>query len=160
MALKIRLTRQGAKKRPFYRVVVAEASSPRDGRYIERLGTYNPMLPKDDENRVSLNGDRIQYWIGNGAKATDRVAHLMATAGLGEKPVRNNPEKAKPKAKAQERLKEQEEARQAAKEAEAEAAAAPAEEEAPAEEPAAEAPVEEAAAEEAPAEDADQKAEA
>lgn len=151
MALKIRLTRQGAKKRPFYRVVVAEASSPRDGRYIERLGTYNPMLPKDDENRVSLNGERIQYWIGNGAKATDRVAHLMATAGLGEKPVRNNPEKAKPKAKAQERLKEQEEARQAAKEAEAEAAAAPAEEEAP---------VEEAAAEEAPAEEADQKAEA
>ena len=148
MALKIRLTRQGAKKRPFYRVVVAEASSPRDGRYIERLGTYNPMLPKDDENRVSLNAERIQYWIGNGAKATDRVASLMAAASLGEKPVRNNPEKAKPKAKAQERLREQEEARKAAEEAAAEAAAQP------------EAPAEEAPAEEAPAEDAEQKAEA
>ncbi len=165
MALKIRLTRQGAKKRPFYRVVVAEASSPRDGRYIERLGTYNPMLPKDDENRVSLNGERIQYWIGNGAKATDRVARLMASAGLGEKPVSNNPEKAKPKAKAQERLREQEEARKAAEEAAAAEAEAPAEE-APAEEaaaeeaPAEEAPAEEAAAEEAPAEDAEQKAEA
>ena len=161
MALKIRLTRQGAKKRPFYRVVVAEASSPRDGRYIERLGTYNPMLPKDHENRVTLNGERIQYWIGNGAKATDRVARLMAAAGLGEKPVRNNPEKAKPKAKAQERLREQEEARKAAEEAAAAEAEAPAEdaptEEAPAEEPAAEA---EAPAEDAPAEDADQKAEA
>jgi small subunit ribosomal protein S16 len=160
MALKIRLTRQGAKKRPFYRVVVAEASSPRDGRYIERLGTYNPMLPKDSEDRVSLNAERIQYWIGNGAKATDRVASLMASAGLGEKPVRNNPEKAKPKAKAQERLREQAEAMQAAEDAAAEAAAAP-EEEAPAEE----APVEEAAAEEAPAEEAaaeedEQKAEA
>lgn len=148
MALKIRLTRQGAKKRPFYRVVVAEASSPRDGRYIERLGTYNPMLPKDNESRVSLNGERIQYWIGNGAKATDRVARLMATAGLGEKPVRNNPEKAKPKAKAQERLREQEEARLAAEEAAAEAAAQ------------SEAPAEEAPAEEAPAEDAEKQAEA
>lgn len=148
MALKIRLTRQGAKKRPFYRVVVAEASSPRDGRYIERLGTYNPMLPKDNESRVSLNGERIQYWIGNGAKATDRVARLMATAGLGEKPVRNNPEKAKPKAKAQERLREQEEARLAAEEAAAEAATQ------------SEAPAEEAPAEEASAEDAEKQAEA
>ena len=155
MALKIRLTRQGAKKRPFYRVVVAEASSPRDGRYIERLGTYNPMLPKDSEDRVSLNAERIQYWIGNGAKATDRVANLMASAGLGEKPVRSNPEKAKPKAKAQERLREQAEAKQAAEEAAAEAAAAP-EEEAPAEEAAAE----EAPAEEASADEDEQKAEA
>ena len=122
MALKIRLTRQGAKKRPFYRVVVAEASSPRDGRYIERLGTYNPMLPKDSEDRVSLNAERIQHWIGNGAQATDRVASLMASAGLAEKPVRSNPEKAKPKAKAQERLREQAEAKQAAADAAAEGA--------------------------------------
>ncbi|MAL78973.1 MAG: 30S ribosomal protein S16 [Sneathiella sp.] len=147
MALKIRLTRQGAKKRPFYRVVVAEASSPRDGRYIERLGTYNPMLPKDHAERVALNAERIQHWIGNGAKATDRVARLMATAGLSETPQRNNPQKAKPKAKAQERLREQEEARKAAEEAAAEAAAA--------EKEAAEAP-----AEEAPAEEAEQPSEA
>ena len=128
MALKIRLTRQGAKKRPFYRVVVAEASSPRDGRYIERLGTYNPMLPKDHADRVSLDGERIQHWISNGAKATDRVVRLMASADLSEAPVRSNPEKAKPKAKAQERLREQEEARKAAEEEAAAAAEAPAEE--------------------------------
>ncbi|PHQ71205.1 MAG: 30S ribosomal protein S16 [Sneathiella sp.] len=168
MALKIRLTRQGAKKRPFYRIVVAEASSPRDGRYIEILGTYNPMLPKTDESRVSLNVERIQHWVGHGAKPSDRVAGFMAAAGLMEKPVRNNPEKAKPKAKAVERQREQEEAKVAAAEAAAEAKAeakasakAAAEapvEEAPAEEAAAEevvaekAPVEEAAAEEAPAE--------
>ncbi|MCF8468840.1 MAG: 30S ribosomal protein S16 [Sneathiella sp.] len=139
MALKIRLTRQGAKKRPFYRVVVAEASSPRDGRYLERLGIYNPMLPKDNDQRVTLNAERIQYWIGHGAQATDRVASLMAAAGLGEKPARHNPEKAKPKAKAQERLREQAEAKQAAEDAAAEAAAAPVEE----------APVEEVVAEEA-----------
>ncbi len=157
MALKIRLTRQGAKKRPFYRIVVAESSSPRDGRYIERLGTYNPMLPKNDENRVNLNLDRIKHWVGHGAKPSDRVAGFMAAAGFGEKPVRNNPEKAKPKAKAQERLREQEEAKEAAKEAEAEAAAAAEEaptEEAPAEEVAAEEAPAEAAAEEAPAEEA------
>ncbi len=158
MALKIRLTRQGAKKRPFYRIVVAEGSSPRDGRYIERLGTYNPMLPKDDDNRVSLNVERIKHWVSVGAKPSDRVAGFMAAEGLGEKPVRNNPEKAKPKAKAQERLREQEEAKAAAKEAEAEAAAAAEEapaEEAPADEAAAEeAPTEEAAAEEASAEEA------
>jgi small subunit ribosomal protein S16 len=160
MALKIRLTRQGAKKRPFYRVVVAEASSPRDGRYIEILGTYNPMLPKEDGNRVSLNVERIQHWVEHGAQPSDRVAGFMAAAGIGEKPVRNNPEKAKPKAKAQERSREQEEAKLAAKEAAAEAKAAEAEAkkaeaEAPAEEVVAEeAPAEEAAAEEAPAEEA------
>ncbi|WP_373084254.1 30S ribosomal protein S16 [Sneathiella sp.] len=154
MALKIRLTRQGAKKRPFYRVVVAEASSPRDGRYIERLGLYNPMLPKDSDQRVILDADRIQYWISKGAKATDRVASLIAAAGFGEKIVRNNPEKAKPKAKAQERLREQTEAKKAAEEAAAEAAAAPAEE-APVEEAPAEAPAEEAPAEEVAAETAE-----
>ena len=131
MALKIRLTRQGAKKRPFYRIVVADVRSPRDGRYIERVGTYNPMLGKDDENRVTLKEDRIQHWIGNGAKPTDRVARFLAEAGMMDKPVRSNPEKAKPKAKAQERLREAEEAAAAAAEAAAEAAAAA---EAPAEE--------------------------
>jgi len=156
MALKIRLTRQGAKKRPFYRIVVAEASSPRDGRYIERLGTYNPMLPKDDEGRVSLNAERIQHWVGHGAKPSDRVAGFMAAAGMMEKPVRNNPEKAKPKAKALERQAEQEAAKVAAAEAATEAAAeAKAAAEAPVEEaPAEEAPVEEAVVEEAPAEEA------
>ncbi len=131
MALKIRLTRQGAKKRPFYRIVVADARSPRDGRYLEIVGTYNPMLAKDSGERVKLDEERIKHWIGNGAQPTDRVASFMADAGIGEKVVRNNPEKAKPKAKAQERLKEAEMAAQEAAEA---AAAAAAEAEAPAEE--------------------------
>ncbi len=126
MALKIRLTRQGAKKRPFYRIVVADVRSPRDGRYIEIVGTYNPMLAKDDENRLTLKEDRVKHWMSHGALPTDRVASFLASVGIGEKPVRNNPNKAKPKAKAQERLRELEEA---AKEA-AEAAAAPAEAEA------------------------------
>jgi small subunit ribosomal protein S16 len=138
MALKIRLTRQGAKKRPFYRIVVADARSPRDGRYIEIVGTYNPMLAKDSGERVKLDEERIKHWVGNGAQPTDRVAGFMAAAGIGEKLVRNNPEKAKPKAKAQERLKEAEMAAQEAAEA---AAAAAAEAAAPAEE----APAEEAA---------------
>ncbi len=138
MALKIRLTRQGAKKRPFYRIVVADVRSPRDGRYIEILGTYNPMLAKDDENRVTLKEDRIKHWLGVGAKPTDRVSGFLAAASLGEKIERNNPQKAKPKAKAQERLREAEEAAKAAAEAAAEA----------------EAPAEEAPAEEAPAEEA------
>ncbi len=124
MALKIRLTRQGAKKRPFYRIVVADVRSPRDGRYLEIVGTYNPMLAKDDENRVTLKEDRIKHWMGHGALPTDRVAGFLAAIGIGEKAVRNNPNKAKPKAKAQERLRELEEAAKAA----AEAAAAPAEE--------------------------------
>ena len=133
MALKIRLTRQGAKKRPFYRIVVADVRSPRDGRYLEILGAYNPMLSKDDENRITLKEDRIKHWIGVGAQATDRVNGFLAAAGISEKIVRNNHEKAKPKAKAQERLREAEEAAAAAAEAAAAAAAAPAEE-APAEE--------------------------
>jgi small subunit ribosomal protein S16 len=128
MALKIRLTRQGAKKRPFYRIVVADVRSPRDGRYIEIVGTYNPMLPKDDESRITLKEDRIQHWMGVGAQPTDRVGNFLAAAGLMAKVERNNPNKAKPKAKAQERLREAEEAAQAAADAAAEAAAAPAEE--------------------------------
>lgn len=141
MALKIRLTRQGAKKRPFYRIVVADVRSPRDGRYIEIVGTYNPMLAKDSGERVKLKQDRIEYWMGVGAQPTDRVQKFLAEAGMSEKVERNNPEKAKPKAKAQERLREAEEA---AREA-AEAAAAAAEEAAAEEAPAEEAPAEEAA---------------
>ncbi len=151
MGLKIRLARGGAKKRPYYRVVIADVRSPRDGRFIEKVGTYNPLLKKDDANRVTLNEERIKHWLGHGAVPTDRVARFLGEANIIEMPAqRNNPQKAKPKAKAQERLAEAEEAKQAAEEA----AAAPAEEEAPAEEAAEEAPAEEAAAEEAPAEEA------
>ena len=160
--LKIRLARSGAKKRPYYRIVIADARAPRDGRFIEKVGTYNPMLPKTDENRIRLIEDRIKYWLGHGAQPTDRVAMFLGNAGIIEKPVFNNPEKAKPSAKTQERLKEREEKLKAAEEAanapaEEAAPEAPAEEavaEAPAEEAAAEAPAEEAKAEEAPAEEA------
>jgi len=169
MALSIRLSRGGAKKRPYYRIVVADSRSPRDGRFIERLGTYNPLLPKEHEDRVRLKEERIKYWLGEGAKPSDRVARFLGEAELAPMPAqRNNPNKAKPKAKAQERLKEAEEAKKAAEaapEPEAEAPApepeAPAEEvkveEAAAEEPAAEAAAEEASAEEAPAEEAEDK---
>lgn len=153
MAVKIRLSRGGAKRRPFYRIVVADARSMRDGKFIERIGTYDPMQPKDSENRVKLDVERAQHWLGHGAQPTDRVARFLSDAGVIEARKRNNPDKAKPKAKAQERL---EAARMKAEEeaaAKAEAAAAPAEE-APAEEaPAAEAPAEEVPAE-APAEEA------
>ena len=154
MGLKIRLARGGAKKRPYYRVVVADVRSPRDGRFIEKVGTYNPLLAKDDENRITLNEDRIKHWLGHGAVPTDRVARFLGAANIIEMPAqKNNAKKALPKAKAVERLREAEEAKVAAAEAAAEAAAAPAEE-APAEEAAAEeAPAEEAAAEEAPAEE-------
>ena len=144
MAIKIRLARGGSKKRPFYRVVAADSRMPRDGRYIERLGTYNPLLPKDSEDRVKMNMERIQYWLDQGAQPTDRIARMLEAAGVAEKKERNNPQRAEPGKKAQERAEEK-----AAKAAEAEEAAkAPAEEEAPAEEAAAEeAPAEEAAAE-------------
>jgi len=155
MALKIRMSRGGSKKRPFYRIVVADGRMPRDGRFIEKLGTYNPLLPKDSEERVKLDLDRAQYWLGEGAKPSDRVARFLDAAGVVERKPRNNPNKAKPGAKAQERLDAAEEARRAAEEAAAEEAAAAAEAEAAAEEaPAEEAPAEEAAAEEAPAEEA------
>lgn len=144
--LKIRMARAGAKKKPFYHIVVADSRNPRDGSFLEKLGTYNPMLPRDDANRVTLNGERIKFWMGNGAQLSDRVAIFVGKAGIAPMPAqRNNPEKAKPKAQALERAKE--------KEAKAAAAAAPVE--APAEEaPAAEAPaVEEAPAAEAAAEE-------
>ena len=161
MALKIRLARGGAKKRPFYRIVVAEASAPRDGRYVERVGTYNPMVSKDHDQRLTLNGERITYWMGQGAQPTERVQKMLATAGLAEAPViREQPKKSAPGKKRAER--EADAAASAAEEAAAEATAAeeaaPAEEapaeEAPAEEatPAGEAPAEEAAAEEEKAE--------
>ena len=158
MALKIRLARGGAKKRPFYRIVVAEASAPRDGRYVERVGTYNPMVPKDHEQRLTLNGERISFWMSKGAQPTERVHKTLASVGLMAAPVlRDQPKKSAPGKKRAER--------EAAAAAEAAAAeAAPAEdaadapaEDTPAEETSAEAPAAEAVAEEAaddtPAED-------
>jgi len=162
MALKIRLARGGAKKRPFYRIVVAEAAAPRDGRYVERVGTYNPMVPKDHEQRLTLNGERINFWMSKGAQPTERVHKMLASAGLMAAPVlRDQPKKSAPGKKRAEREAAAAEAaaETAAAEPAAAAEAAPAEEaaaeEAPAEEAAAEeAPAEEAAAEEAPAEEA------
>ena len=154
MALKIRLARGGAKKRPFYRIVVAEASAPRDGRYVERVGTYNPMVPKDHDQRLTLNGERITYWMGQGAQPTERVQKMLATAGLAEAPViREQPKKSAPGKKRAEREAEAAEAAAAAAE-EAAAEAAAAEDAAATEEaaPAEEAPAEEAAAEEEKAE--------
>jgi small subunit ribosomal protein S16 len=147
--MKIRLARGGSKKRPFYRIVASDSRMPRDGRFIEKLGTYNPLLPKDSEERVKMDVERVKYWLDQGAKPTDRVARFLEAAGTLEKTERNNPEKAKPGKKAQERQEEK-----AAAEAEAKEAAK-AEAEAPADEaPVEEAPAEEAPAEEAPAEDA------
>ncbi len=126
MALKIRLARGGSKKRPFYRIVVADERAPRDGRFIEKLGTYNPLLPKDSEQRVQFVEERVKHWIANGAKPTDRVLRFLDAAGIMTRPERNNPKKALPGKKAQERLEEQrqkeEEARQAAEDAAAAAA--------------------------------------
>ncbi len=135
--LTLRMTRHGAKKRPYYHIVVADARSPRDGRFIEKVGTYNPMLPKDDAKRVTLVAERITHWLKNGAQPSDRVARFLEAAKLGPKVTwRESPKRSAPKAKAQERIKANEEAAKAA----AEAAAAPKEALAP-----------EAAAEEAPA---------
>lgn len=154
MALKIRMSRGGAKKRPFFRIVVADSRRARDGRFIERLGTYDPMLPKDDPNRVTLKPERIQHWLDQGALPSYRVATFLGKADIIPMPARrNNPQKAKPKAKTVERMKAAEEAKEASEKAAAAAAAAPPAEEAPAEEAAAEAPAEEAPAEEAAAEE-------
>jgi small subunit ribosomal protein S16 len=103
MSLKIRLARAGAKKRPFYRIVIADSRSPRDGRFIEIVGTYNPILPKGDEKRVTLNTERIQHWLSKGAQTTDRVLRFLDAAGLAKRTPRNNPKKAIPGKKAQER---------------------------------------------------------
>lgn len=106
MALKIRLARGGAKKRPYYRIVLAEATAPRDGRFIERLGSWNPILPKDDANRVVIDEERVKYWLSVGAQPTDRVARFLDEKGLAKRAAKNNPEKAKPGKKALERLEE------------------------------------------------------
>lgn len=137
MALKIRLARAGAKKRPFYRIVIAEANAPRDGRFIEKVGTYNPMLPKDAGNRVVLDVERIKHWLSVGALPTDRVERFLSQAQLIATPeVKKNLIKGVPKKKAQERLAAEKAAAEALKEAkEAPAPEAPvAEEVAPAEE--------------------------
>ena len=144
MALAIRLARGGAKKRPYYRIVVADSRAPRDGRFIEKVGTYNPLLAKDSPERVKLDAERIGHWLSVGAQPSDRVLRFLDAAGIRERAARNNPKKAEPGDKAKERAEER-----AAKLAEAEEAAnAPVEEAAPVEETAAvedAAPVEEAA---------------
>ncbi|MCZ4091091.1 MULTISPECIES: 30S ribosomal protein S16 [Sinorhizobium] len=124
MALKIRLARGGSKKRPYYQIVVADARSPRDGRFLEKLGSWNPMLGKDDEKRVELDAERVNHWIAQGAQPTDRVLRFLDQAGLAKRPARNNPNKAQPGKKAQERAAE---AKQRAEEAAAAAAEAAAE---------------------------------
>jgi small subunit ribosomal protein S16 len=118
MAVSIRLSRGGAKKRPYYRIVVSDMRSPRDGKYLEQIGTYNPLLAKDDANRVKLDEDRARYWLGVGAQATDRVAHFLDAAGVKERVAKMNPKKGEPGEKAKERAEER-----AAKQAEAEEAA-------------------------------------
>lgn len=121
MALKIRLARSGAKKRPFYRIVVADARCPRDGRFIEKVGTYNPLLPHDHVDRLRLDEERVKHWLGNGAQPTDRLVRIFADKGLVKAPVRPDQTKQpSPKAKAQQRAKE---AAERAAAAEGEAAA-------------------------------------
>lgn len=126
MALKIRLARGGSKKRPYYRIVIADVRSPRDGRFIERVGTYNPLLAKTDDTRITLNSERITYWLSKGAKPTDRVLRFLDAAGMMKRQARNNPQKAEPGKKAQERLEEQRQAAEDAKAAAETSAAAPA----------------------------------
>ena len=155
--LKIRLARGGAKKRPYYAIVVADAHSPRDGRFIERVGTYNPLLKKDDPQRVALKAERITEWLSKGAQPTDRVARFLGQAGLTKWEPGVNPKKGEPHAKAKERAVERAERAAEAAAAAAEALANPpvVEEVAPVEEAVAEeAPAVEAAAEEAPAAEA------
>lgn len=121
MSLRIRLSRGGAKKRPYYRIVIADSRSPRDGRFIERVGTYNPMLTQDHPERVTLNEERLRYWLGVGATPSDRVARFCAAAGLIELPPRAEQSKQPiPKKKAQERMKAAAEAGAAPAAAEAE----------------------------------------
>ncbi|MEQ8709654.1 MAG: 30S ribosomal protein S16 [Rhodospirillales bacterium] len=151
MSLRIRLSRGGAKKRPYYRIVIADSRSPRDGKFIERVGTYNPMVPQDHPERILLKEDRIKYWMGVGALPSERVAKFLGQADIIPMPaIPSQTKKNQPKAKAQELLKAkakaaEDAAAKAKEEAEAAAAAAAA--------PAEEAPAEEAAAEEAPAEE-------
>jgi len=133
MAMKIRLARGGSKKRPFYRIVAADSRMPRDGRYIEKLGIYAPLLPKDSEDRVKMDLERVQYWLDHGAQPTDRVARMLEAAGAKPKTERANPKKGTPGKKATARVEEK-----AAKAAAAAEAANALAEEAPAEEAASE----------------------
>ena len=170
MAIAIRLSRGGSKKRPYYRVVVADSRNARDGRFIEKVGTYNPLLAKDSPERVKLDVERISHWLSVGAQPSDRVLRFLDAAGIRERTARNNPQKAEPGEKAKERAEERANKAAEAEEAKAAAAAAPAveevTEEAPVEAVAEEAPVEaagedapvEAAAEEAPVEAAAEEA--
>ena len=148
MATSIRLSRGGSKKRPYYKIVVADSRSPRDGRFIERIGSYNPLLGKDNPERVKLDADRAKHWLSVGAQPTDRVARFLDAAGVKERAARNNPNKAEPGEKAKERAEEKAAKLAEAEEAAKAAAAAPVEEAAP--EAAAEA-VAEAVADEVPA---------
>ena len=151
MATSIRLSRGGSKKRPYYKIVVANSRAPRDGAYLEQVGTYNPLLAKDDANRVRLVEDRVRYWLGVGAQATDRVARLLDKAGIKERAATNNPNKGEPGQKAKDRAEDKAAKAAEAAEAAAAAAAAPAVEEVAEEAVTEEAPAVEAAAEEAPA---------
>ena len=153
MSVAIRLSRGGSKKRPYYKVVVSNSRAPRDGKYLEQVGTYNPLLAKDDANRVRLVEDRVKYWLGVGAQPTDRVARMLDTAGIKERTATNNPNKAEPGKKAKDRAEDKASKAAEAAEAAAAAAAAPAPEpvvEEVVEEVAAEAPAAEVVAEEAP----------
>ena len=153
MAMKIRLARGGSKKRPHYAIVATDSRMPRDGRFLEKLGTYNPLLAKDSAERVTLDTERAQHWLSVGAQPTDRVARFLDAAGLKERKATVNPKKGEPGEKAKERAEEK-----AAKLAEAEEAAKAAAEAPAQEEPAAEeAPAVEAQAEEAPAEGASEE---
>ncbi len=144
--LKIRMSRGGAKKRPFYKIVVADSRRPRDGKFLEKVGFFNPLLPKDKKERLNLDLERIKYWLSQGAQPSERIARFLGEANIIPMPKqKNNPIKALPKKKAQEKLKKAEEAKKAAAEAEEAAKAAPA-----AEAPAPEAPAPEAPAPEAP----------
>lgn len=152
MAIAMRLSRGGSKKRPYYRIVVADQRAPRDGKYLEQVGSYNPLLAKDSGERVQMNEERVKHWLSVGAQPSDRVARFLDAAGVRERAARNNPKKGEPGDNAKERaeekatkLAEAEEAKKAAEEEAKAAAAAPAEE----------APAEEAPAEEAPAAEAD-----
>ena len=126
MALSIRLSRGGSKKRPYYRIIVADARSPRDGKFIEKIGNYNPLLAKDNDQRVQIDAERAKYWLSNGAQPTDRVARFLDVAGVRERPARLNPNKGKPGEKATERAEERATKQAEADEAAAAAAATPA----------------------------------
>ena len=150
MSVSLRLSRGGSKKRPYYKVVAANSRSARDGKFLEQVGTYNPLLAKDDENRVRLVEDRVRYWLGVGAQPTDRVARMLDKAGIKERAATNNPNKAEPGKKAKDRAEDKATKAAEAAEAAAAAAAAPVVEEV-VEEVVAEAPAVEDAAAEAPA---------